>query len=98
MPINSLTSANDTCPSESPLYLMALNNTNENIEGYFLGRIYRFTEYQDSESGILLHDFVPVQRRSDGVCGLFDIVKQNFIEMSGTNITSSAAGPITEEY
>ena len=40
----------------------------------------------------------PCQRKSDGVCGLYDTYTSTFHPMIGTTITSSAAGPIEDEY
>ena len=48
-------------------------------------------------SGIIFNG-IPVQRRSDGVCGLYDTVSGIFRPMQGTTITDAAAGPVIDEY
>ena len=48
-------------------------------------------------SGIIFNG-IPVQRKSDGVCGLYDTQNNVFRPMIGTNITDAAAGPIVDEY
>ena len=48
-------------------------------------------------SGVIFNG-VPVQRKSDGVCGLYDTVSGIFRPMQGTTITDAAAGPIVDEY
>lgn len=40
---------------------------------------------------------VPAQRKSDGVCGLYNKDNNTFYPMQGTNITTSAAGPTVNE-
>lgn len=42
--------------------------------------------------------YYPVQRKSDGVCGLYRVDNGTFMPMVGTNITSAAAGPVVDEY
>lgn len=42
--------------------------------------------------------WVPVQRKSDNICGLYDVLNNTFYPMAGTSITSGAAGPIVDEY
>ena len=48
-------------------------------------------------SGIIFNG-IPVQRKSDGVCGLYDTVSGIFRPMQGTTITDAAAGPTIDEY
>ena len=40
---------------------------------------------------------IPCQRKSDNRCGLYDTVRQRFLPMNGTSITTAAAGPVAEE-
>lgn len=47
--------------------------------------IYRYTFYQNNNK---VHDFFPVQRISDGVIGLFDVVKQKFVEPNIANVAT----------
>ena len=48
-------------------------------------------------SGIIFNG-IPVQRKSDGVCGLYDTQNNVFRPMQGTTITDAAAGPTIDEY
>lgn len=58
------------------------------------GKVYAFRVREnyldDSAITALLY---PVQRKSDGLCGLYDCINKKFYPMQGTNITTSAAGP-----
>lgn len=47
--------------------------------------IYRYTFYNGDNK---VHDFFPVQRISDGVIGLFDVVKQKFVEPNIANVAT----------
>lgn len=60
------------------------------------GRIYRFKIYED---GVLLHDYQPARRTSDGHLGLFDLANNIFLENNGATSTSIVAGDVitTEE-
>lgn len=58
--------------------------------------IYNFVIRQPS-FGAIVFNGIPCQRKSDGVCGMFDIISKTFIPMQGTNITDTAAGTITQE-
>jgi hypothetical protein len=48
--------------------------------------IYRYTFYNDDNK---VADFFPVQRISDGVIGLFDIVTQKFVEPNVANVATA---------
>lgn len=48
--------------------------------------IYRYTFYNNNNK---VNDFFPVQRVSDGVIGLFDIVTQKFIEPNVANVATA---------
>ena len=43
------------------------------------------------------HDMYPVQRKSDGAYGLYDIYDNSFHTIEGTQ-DSSSGGPIVDEY
>ena len=47
--------------------------------------IYRYTFYENDNK---VNDFFPVQRISDGVIGLFDIVTQEFVEPNIANVAT----------
>ena len=64
--------------------------------GYWVGKLYKFQKYVDS-TNTLQNDQVPCQRKSDGVCGLYDTINNIFYPMQGTNITTAAAGPVVDE-
>lgn len=65
--------------------------------GYWIGKLYKFEKYVAS-TNTLQNNQIPCQRKSDGVCGLYDTEGQIFFPMAGTNITSTAAGPTVDEY
>ena len=82
-------------------YLMAVHTKTANrdvAETFAKGKIYYFEERQTNYQGALTKQCYPVQRKSDGVCGLYNVINNTFYPMNGTTITSSAAGPIIDEY
>ena len=44
------------------------------------------------------HLMYPCQRKGDDVCGLYDVITSTFYPCEGFNTTSSAAGPVVDEY
>lgn len=72
--------------------------TNDRNENYWVGNVYNYQRRQNNSSGTLLTNYIPCQRKSDNVCGVYDTISQTFIPMQGTNITTSAAGSIVDEY
>ncbi len=60
--------------------------------------VYRHFVRADSDGSAITHNQFPCQRKSDGVCGLYDTITSTFIPMQGTNITNAAAGPVADEY
>lgn len=58
------------------------------------GRVYQFSV---REGGVVSNYMVPVQRKSDGICGLWDSSLSKFYPMQGANIRGTAAGPIAQE-
>lgn len=50
------------------------------------------------ENTTKVRNFVPCQRKTDNICGLYDTTHNVFYPMTGTTITSDAAGPISDEY
>ena len=76
-------------------------NSSGNIisNGYSTGDISLFKQWDGAQStGTLIKDMYPVQRKSDDICGLYDVLNSTFYPMQGTNITSAAAGPVVDEY
>lgn len=81
------------------LQIMRYNASGSIISnGYSIGNVYKFTKQQSDGASAYLWKCYPAQRKSDGVCGLYNVSNGYFIEMEGTNITDSAAGPIVDEY
>lgn len=63
------------------------------------GKVYRYYYRIGDASGDLGCNAYPVQRKSDGRCGLYDTVTNTFYPMEGAQITWSAAGStVTEEW
>lgn len=60
-----------------------LNGSNTII--YHNEIIYRYTFYKNDNK---VNDFFPVQRKSDGVIGLFDIVTQKFVAPNVANVAT----------
>ena len=62
-------------------------------------KLYQFTVYNSStsSSSSIVNDYQPCQRKSDGVCGMYDVKNDVFYPMTGTVITNAAAGPVVEE-
>ena len=64
---------------------------------FLQGKIYRHYMKTGDDSGEITYDRYPCQRKSDGVCGMYDVKTNTFLPMTGTTITSGAAGPIVDE-
>lgn len=91
--INSkTTSLNSMTYPIVPIYLFA-RNVNGTALNFFKGRVYSSQIY---DSGILVRDFVPAKRSSDGVLGLLDRVNGTFYTNQGTGTFS--AGYLANEY
>ena len=65
---------------------------------FWIGHLYNYQRRQTNASGALLSNYVPCQRKSDSICGMYDTITNTFLPMTGTSITSGAAGPTVEEY
>lgn len=78
------------------LYIGAINN-NGSIASYCEEKVYSARLASGSYAGQLFLG-IPCQRKSDGVCGLYDTQNNVFRPMIGTNITDAAAGPLVDEY
>lgn len=92
------TTSLDTIDSAAALGTTKLRDNSGVISygGYWVGKLYKFQKYVDS-SNTLQNDQVPCQRKSDGVCGLYDLTSDIFYPMTGTIITDAAAGPTVNE-
>lgn len=84
------------------LYLMACHTIQaggtEILENPTKGKVYYFEERNTNYQGNLTHQQYPAQRKSDGKCGLYDVITGQFFEMQGTETTTTAAGPVVDEY
>lgn len=65
---------------------------------YNTADVYAYYVRSGDGSTAKINDRYPCQRKSDGVCGLYDILTNTFYPMQGTTITDAAAGPIVDEY
>ena len=72
-------------------------NLGSSVVSFSQGKVYRYYYRIGDASGELGCNAYPVQRKSDGVCGLYDTVTNTFYPMQGTVITDSAAGPVSQE-
>lgn len=63
-----------------------------------IGDVYRYYVRQTTDSSALTHLMFPCQRKSDNKCGLYDTVTNTFYPMEGTDTTTTAAGPVLDEY
>ena len=62
------------------------------------GKVYWYLKRASDGASTILIQAYPCQRKSDGVCGLYDVLNNTFYPMEGTTITDAAAGPILDEY
>ena len=83
--------------SNTSMSVMA-NNSDGNRDSFAIGNVYEIIERQTSSSGSLKHRYIPCQRKSDNVCGFYDVVDATFRAITGTNVTTAAAGPVVNEY
>lgn len=60
-------------------------------------KVYRYYTRLTDDSSNIDKLMYPVQRKSDGLCGLYDVLNNIFYPMQGTNITTTAAGPTLNE-
>lgn len=80
------------------LYIGAyLDGRNNTLAGYCNMDLKTFI-IRTGSYGNAIFNGIPCQRKSDGVCGMYDIVTSTFYPMQGTAITNTAAGPIVDEY
>lgn len=97
----TITATTDSLPTSKP-YFMATHTIQSGgtniVENPTKGNLYHFEERQTNASGALLSDYIPCQRKSDNVCGMYDTMTNTFLPMVGTTITDAAAGPTVEEY
>lgn len=73
-------------------------NGSWNTTSYAKMQVYRYYVRQSTGSSAFKHLMFPCQRKSDNKCGLYDTVTHTFYPMVGTNTTTTAAGPVLDEY
>lgn len=78
------------------LYIGAVNYDNK-VSSYLEEKVYNVVVRLGDASN-LTANLIPCQRKSDNICGLYDIIRNAFYIMEGTTITDAAAGPIVDEY
>lgn len=76
--------------STNSVYLLSHNNSGNAIQTC-PATLYAFTAKKD---GVLIRDFVPAKRNSDGVIGLYDLVNSKFYTNAGSgNLIAGAEVP-----
>ena len=83
-------------PTSAEAYVMAINQ-NGTAAGFATGKVYSIQRLTTSSTPTLEVNFVPCQRKADGVCGFYDVLSATFVPIVGTTITDGAAGPVVEE-
>lgn len=91
--INATTTQTDASPIDLySTYLFAYNNNgSQNIATHLVGNIGNFSLTQN---GLKVIDYVPAQRDSDGVVGMYDLVSNTF--KTSLSSDSFVAGPIKQ--
>ena len=74
------------------------NNEWGDANNRFKGRIYNFYKRSSDGASNKTMNAYPCQRKSDGVCGLYDTITNQFWPCLGTDRTDTVAGPIVDEY
>lgn len=69
-----------------PMYIGCINKNNTAYGNKSSMKVYRFKIYNGS---ILAHDFIPVQRISDKILGLYDLKTSTFKTNSGSGVFTS---------
>ena len=62
-------------------WLFGRNSNSNNLKAYSAQKLYSCKMYYDS---VLIRDFVPCYRRSDGKTGLYDLITNTFFASQGT--------------
>lgn len=65
--------------------------------GYLSFSLYSFYIRAGADSDPIVFNGIPVQRKSDGVCGLYDVINSAFYPCSGS-ASITCAGPVVSEY
>ena len=95
----TITGTSTTLSPAQRYYLFATNdNGSPNYNYALIGNLYGAERRNTDSSGALNAKFIPCQRKSDNVCGVYDAINNLFRPMQGTNITTQAAGPVVDEY
>lgn len=78
-------SATQVTDTNNPIYLLAGKYSNaqpiSNFDYFYTGRMYYCKIY---DNDILVRDFIPAIRDSDGKAGLYDLVTNQFYTNAGT--------------
>lgn len=91
---NIITTGATTMSSSNKLnYYLFARNSKGTADSFCKMKLYSC----ELKYGNTLVKLIPCQRKSDNVCGLYNMATRAFIAMKGTNITTTAAGPIVSE-
>lgn len=90
------TSTETFTPLDIPMYLFSINDLENQPTRAALNSAARFYYFKIYESDVLVRNFVPAKRNSDGVIGLFDTVNSVFYTNAGTG--DFVAGPEVSQY
>ena len=74
------------------------NGTIGSLSACPIMNLYRYYVRASDDASQVVNLLFPCQRKSDGVCGLYNVKNGYFFPMTGTNITNAAAGPVIDEY
>lgn len=81
---HSLTSGNNR--TASTIHIGHVNGSYSASSASFVGKIYNFKIYQ---SGVLVRNYIPAVRESDGACGFYDLVNDTFNPSAGSAFSFS---------
>lgn len=81
--------------SVRPFTIFVVNR--ESLRNYGTLRLYHFSFFED---GLEISNLIPCYRKSDGVIGLYDTIRNQFLTNAGTGtfICGPAKGPIPIDY
>lgn len=72
---STITATSMTFQCEHNLHIYGVNNNGTHAADGNTSKIFYFKIY---DNGVLIRDYIPVRRKSDGVYGLFDIINKTF--------------------
>jgi hypothetical protein len=94
---NTFSAVSFTKANMNNFAIMGYNNGGT-VGNMTAGKVYWYLIRETDGASTILTQAYPCQRKSDGVCGLYDVINSTFYPMVGTTITDAAAGPIVDEY